>query len=157
MRGRYYRENAQACSTRGRQCTSCVRVSYTHQGTFAFRISSPDGEIVVRQGAKIWTPRSPLVASCEKMMSRSTVARPNFSLTKSLVLKRAPGRISCYTAPLATPTSSLGSPVFPYKKIYEAVFFMGGILPRVEKPRNDARERKSLFFFWGGGYVVESV
>ena len=42
-------------------------------------------------------------------MSRSTVAPPNYSLTKLPVLKPAPGRTSWNKVPLATPKPSFNS------------------------------------------------
>ena len=47
----------------------------------------------------------------------------NFSSTKSLILKPAPGRISRHTAPLATPTSWFDSPFFHNKRKYMQIYF----------------------------------
>ena len=61
--------------------------------------------------------------------SCSTIAPPNVSLTKSLALKPAPGRISLNTVLVATPQSSFDSPL--QTRDMERHFFPS-ILARVE-------------------------
>ena len=83
--------------------------------------------------------------------SRSTVAPPNFSLTKSPVLKPAPSPVSWTAVPLFPPTSSFDCPCSKQENLFRLCFLYHSILPRVEQPWS-VRWKISLVF-WGA--IVE--
>ena len=73
---------------------------------------------------------------------------PNFSLTKSSVLKPAPGRISSNTVPLAAPTSPFDSPFCEQEHIYILETFC------LAEPFLVSSSHKTFvqenIWFWGG-------
>ena len=83
----------------------------------------------------------------------TVVASPNFSRTKSPVLKQPPGRISLkYGARLPPPTSSFDSPV-QTRKYVNTVFFVASFLES-SSHETFVKERRCFFL---GGAIVESV
>ena len=77
---------------------------------------------------------------------------PNFSLTKSPMLKLAPGQFSSNTVPLATPTSSSDSPLCTQENIMKV------LLSLHPSPCRAAVKRPPMKIAgFEGGYIVEPV
>ena len=76
--------------------------------------------------------------------NRSTIAPPNFSLTKSPVSKPAPDRISLKTASLDTPRSSIDRPLHPRQYMDTLVSVVSFLVSSSHK----ASVKENLWF-WG--------
>ena len=81
-------------------------------------------------------------------MSRSTVTPPTFLSRNRRFLEPAYGRIPWNTVPLATPTSSVDSPSFANKKMYDNCIIFTAYFLVFEQPRNVHQRNR---WFWGGG------